>query len=101
MRTIFRLKRSPDASMKNTRNTTATTAAAASATLLPPVHTMPQNDGGGDGGAATADDGALLPVCAIDSISAAAFFTSATGLACLPLALLSDVAIERAASGTR
>src|SRR5687768_4903197 len=85
--------------MKKTRNTTTITCAAAVTTPLPPAHTIPQK-GTAVGAAAVAGGAVVLPVCATASISAAAFFTSATGLAGVRAAFFTELAIALAATGT-
>src|SRR5688572_7838791 len=101
MRTSLRVNMSPEASMKKTRKITETLCGAATTTaLLPPSHTSPQNETV-EGAAAGAGGVLGLPVCAIDSISAAAFFTSATGLDDFCVERLTDAEMVFAASGTR
>src|SRR6187549_4124132 len=81
MDNTFFLKRSPEESMKKTRNSTDTACVAAMPSPLPLFHTTSKKDTWdvAEGGGGAAGGAVVLPVCATFSSSTAAFFTSFSG----------------------
>src|SRR5258708_15457066 len=96
----LRLNRSPDASMKNTRNTTTIICAPASITFFQPAQSTCQKGMGTAAGAGGGEALAGLPVCAMESMSAAARFISVTGCDGLCTNFCSDLEMLLVAAAT-